>query len=166
MIRNCVAVQHALPWGAVLKNNFIRINHNLHDFSVIHSHLKLNFIDAWREPSLWVVHCQWTSRAGGREVQSRASFLLSFCLERKWINDRKILLGIWHSASRVWIFKRTAWEEIINIHHQVVTAQNLHSTSMRSDQFQEIITNKDATCRNSTEWGIEHVNLIFLDLSS
>lgn len=37
---------------AVLENNFIRINHNLHDFSVIHWHLKLNFIDAWREPSL------------------------------------------------------------------------------------------------------------------
>lgn len=66
MIRNSVAAQHALPWGAVLKCNFIRVNHNLHDFSVIHSHLKLNFIDAWREPSLWVVHCQWTSWAGGR----------------------------------------------------------------------------------------------------
>lgn len=38
--------------GAVLEYNFIRINHNLHDFSVIHWHLKLNFIDAWREPSL------------------------------------------------------------------------------------------------------------------
>lgn len=38
--------------GAVLAYNFIRINHNLHDFSVIHRHLKLNFIDAWREPSL------------------------------------------------------------------------------------------------------------------
>lgn len=65
MIRNSVAAQHTRPCWAVLKCNFIRINHNLHDFSVIHSHLKLNFIDAWREPSLQVVHRQWTSCAGG-----------------------------------------------------------------------------------------------------
>ena len=34
----------------------MRTNHNLHDFSAIHSHLKLNFTDAWTEPSLGVVH--------------------------------------------------------------------------------------------------------------
>lgn len=93
--------------GAVLKYNFIRINHNLHDFSVIHSHLKLNFIDAWREPSLWVVHCQWTSWAGGgsgwvgwsggRATHQSGGF---FCVWQDWgINDRKILVGMRHSAS-------------------------------------------------------------------
>lgn len=149
MIRNSVAAQHPLPWGADLKYNFIRINHNLHDFSVIHSHLKLNFIDAWREPSLWVVHCQWTSWAegGGRrgggegrewEVGYTSGWWL-FLFKDGGINDRKILLGIRHSASCVCVcvFKRTTWKEIINIHHQVLTTQNLHSMGMRSDQFKE-----------------------------
>lgn len=118
VIRNSVAARHALPWGAVLKYNFIRINHNLHDFSVIHSHLKLNFIDAWREPSLRVVHCQWTSWAGGGGGggggwwrrgwgggYTSEWWLFFFSLEDCGINDRKTLLGMWHSASCVCVLK-------------------------------------------------------------
>lgn len=151
MIRNSVAARHTLLWGAVLKYNFIRINHNLHDFSVIHSHLKLNFIDAWREPSLWVVHCQWTSwaegvgqRGGkeGREWRGGGGWWL-FLFKDGGINDRKTRLGLWHSASCVCVcVKRTTWKDIRNIHHQVLTTQNLHSMGMRSDQFKEKKQNK------------------------
>lgn len=69
--------------GAVLAHNFIRINHNLHDFSVIHWHLKLNFIDAWREPSL----------RGSASASGSAR-----CRRCQSGDLRKILVGTWHSV--------------------------------------------------------------------
>lgn len=169
MIRNSVAAQHALPWGAVLKYNFIRINHNLHDFSVIHSHLKLNFIDAWREPSLRVVHCQWTSWAGGGKEGGwgagyTSEWWLFFFFGRLWNKWQKNTT--WYvTFCFMCVFKRTTWKEIIHIHHQVLTTQNLHNMSMRSDQFKETIKQKQrCNINNSIEWK-RHIMLIFYNLS-
>lgn len=44
----------------------------------------------------------------------------------------------------MYVFKRTTWKEIINIHHHVLTTPNLHSMGMRSDQKQKKREN-DAT---------------------
>lgn len=135
MIRNGVAARHALPWGAVLKCNSIRINHNLHDFSVIHSHLKLTFIDAWREPSLRVVHCQWTSWAGGGRGGLHIGVFFPLFLEDSWNKWQKNTTRYATSGFMcVYLKKR---KEIIDIHYQVLTTHNLHSMGMRSDQFKE-----------------------------